>query len=184
MLPSLGPRPAHNAESPSRGPVVPRTLRLAEMTMGPGSCLCPARAALPVPLGPPLAQVACPSPFPEPRGAGVPGGTRSRWRLSPRVCKLGGDRRAGLVYGVSGNGAPVGIWIGYDQPWDGSRGPSLGPGGLEPSVWPMLHPTSSPCKSAAGSLRMPQGPPPGSIHLGPCGWPGRRTLAFCQKCWS
>ena len=51
--------------------------RLAERTMGPGSCLCPARAALPVPLGPPLARVPCPSPFPEPRGAGAPGGAGS-----------------------------------------------------------------------------------------------------------
>lgn len=45
--------------------------------LGPGSSLCPARAALPVPLGPPLARVPCPSPFPEPRGAGAPGGAGS-----------------------------------------------------------------------------------------------------------
>lgn len=107
-FPGLAPRSAHNTDSPSRGPVVLRAFRLAEMTMGPGSCLCPARAALPVPLGPPLAQVACPSPFPKPRGAGAPGFARSRWRLSPQVCKFGGHPRAGLGCGVSENGAPVG----------------------------------------------------------------------------
>lgn len=113
-LRSLGLRHAHNAGSPSQGLVVLRAFRLAEMTMGPGSCLCPARAALPVPLGPPLAQVACPSPFPEPRGAEAPDGARSRWRPSPRVCKFGGEQRAGLGVRISGNGAPVGdlVW-----PW-------------------------------------------------------------------
>lgn len=72
-FPALRPHSALSAESPSRGPVVLRAFRLAERTMGPGSCPCPARAALPVPLGPPLARVPCPSPFPEPRGAGAPG---------------------------------------------------------------------------------------------------------------
>lgn len=143
-FPSLAPRPAHNAESPSRGPVVLRAFRLAEMTMGPGSCLCPARAALPVPLGPPLAQVVCPSPFAEPRGAGAPGFARSGWRPFPRVCKFGGDPRAGLGCGVSGNGAPVGTWIGRNLPWDGSQGAGLGPRTLEPLDWPMLHPTLFP----------------------------------------
>jgi hypothetical protein len=112
--------------------------------MGPGSCLCPARAALPVPLGPPLAQVACPSPFPEPRGAAAPGFARCRWRPSPRVCKFGGHPRAGLGCGVSGNGAPVGTWIGRNLPWDGSQGAGLGPQTFEPLDWPMLHPTFFP----------------------------------------
>lgn len=117
--------------------------------MGPGSCLCPARAALPVPLGPPLAQIACPSPVPEPRGAGAPGGARSRWRPSPRVCKFRGDLKAGLGCGVSGNGAPLGIWITRDLPWDGSRGAAgLGPRGLKP-LDPCCIPPSSPYRQDA-----------------------------------
>lgn len=153
--------------------------------MGPGSCLCPARAALPVPLGPPLAQVACPSPFPEPRGAGALDGARSRWRPSPRVCKFEGERRAGLGCGVSGNGAPVGdlVWSSsalgcQSRCW--SRPPrdlSLGPARDASHALPLTE-------SAVGSLRMPQGPPPGTLFLGPCDWPGRQTLAFCKKCWT
>lgn len=151
--------------------------------MGPGSCLCPARAALPVPLGPPLAQVVCPSPFAEPRGAGAPGFARSGWRPFPRVCKFGGDPRAGLGCGVSGNGAPVGTWIGRNLPWDGSQGAGLGPRTLEPLD--LAHAASYPLslpESAVGSLRMLQGPPPGTLYIRPCSWPGSQTLAFCKKC--
>lgn len=74
---------AHSEECPSPGPVASQAFRLVKRTMGPGSCLCPVRAALPVPLGPPLAPVPCPSPFQEPRGAGAPGGAGSWRRPSP-----------------------------------------------------------------------------------------------------
>lgn len=61
----------------------PPTLPIGGEDQGTWKLFCPARAALPVPLGPPLARVPCPSPFPEPRGAGAPGGAGSRRWPSP-----------------------------------------------------------------------------------------------------
>lgn len=62
----------------------------------------------------------------------------------------------------------MGPWIGQDLHWDGGRGAGLGPGGLkEPLAQPTLRPAPLPSSSGVGSLRMLQGPLPGTPAEGP-----------------
>lgn len=112
--------PPTNAKSSSPSPRRPPSIPIGGDDHGTWKLSLSGQGCPSGSVGSPFGSGSLPLPLPRaPRG-------RSSWRCRiltaafPRVCKCGGGRSAGMGCGFPQNRAPLGPYLGWELPWQGS----------------------------------------------------------------